>query len=236
MSANLIGGFHNRLEGSRKYLFGSAGVYGENNNSKIVGAYLARGAGTFEFPTPGKTTGADLPFAQTPSRSSTSPRTGSRTSTPPSTSRPTATLSSAAGRGPTRSRASSTPTARSSSDLLLHASHPPFSFRFRAPHIYNRSLTIEPYTWEDNSSARAKCFLVLWAIISLPVPPGWMSSSIRARVWWTEQTGDEAESTWEGQRYAPLSPHRPVCHLPFRTARLDLCSRLSTALRPPRVS
>ncbi|KAL8287164.1 hypothetical protein RQP46_003616 [Phenoliferia psychrophenolica] len=44
MSANLIGGFHNRLEGSRKYLFGSAGVYGENNNSKIVGAYIARGS------------------------------------------------------------------------------------------------------------------------------------------------------------------------------------------------
>ena len=49
MSANLIGGFHNRLEGSRKYLFGSAGVYGENNNSKIVGAYIARGSGSFAF-------------------------------------------------------------------------------------------------------------------------------------------------------------------------------------------
>lgn len=30
MSSNLIGGFHNRLEGSRKYLFGSSGVYGKN--------------------------------------------------------------------------------------------------------------------------------------------------------------------------------------------------------------
>ena len=30
MSANLIGGFHNRLEGSRKFLFGSAAVYGKN--------------------------------------------------------------------------------------------------------------------------------------------------------------------------------------------------------------
>lgn len=45
MSANLIGGFHSRLEGSRKYLFGSAAVYGESNNSKIAGAYLIRGAG-----------------------------------------------------------------------------------------------------------------------------------------------------------------------------------------------
>lgn len=45
MSSNLITGFHNRLEGSRKYLFGSSGVYGENNNSKIQGAYMLRGAG-----------------------------------------------------------------------------------------------------------------------------------------------------------------------------------------------
>jgi len=43
MSANLIGGFHNRLEGSRKYLFGSGGVYGTNNNSKIQGVYMIRG-------------------------------------------------------------------------------------------------------------------------------------------------------------------------------------------------
>ncbi|EGG06047.1 uncharacterized protein MELLADRAFT_74919 [Melampsora larici-populina 98AG31] len=43
MSSNLIGGFHNRLEGSRKYLFGSAGVYGKNNASKIQGAYMIRG-------------------------------------------------------------------------------------------------------------------------------------------------------------------------------------------------
>ncbi|GAA95135.1 hypothetical protein E5Q_01790 [Mixia osmundae IAM 14324] len=44
MSANLIGGFHNRLEGSRKYLFGNASVYGENNKSAIQGVYLIRGA------------------------------------------------------------------------------------------------------------------------------------------------------------------------------------------------
>ncbi|KAH8919654.1 eEF1-gamma domain-containing protein [Atractiella rhizophila] len=43
MSANLIGGLHTRLEASRKYLFGSAGVYGENNNSKIRGIYMLRG-------------------------------------------------------------------------------------------------------------------------------------------------------------------------------------------------
>ncbi|KAG0149904.1 hypothetical protein CROQUDRAFT_279056 [Cronartium quercuum f. sp. fusiforme G11] len=44
MSANLIGGFHNRLEASRKYLFGSAGVYGKANASKIQGAYMIRGS------------------------------------------------------------------------------------------------------------------------------------------------------------------------------------------------
>lgn len=44
MSCNLIGGFHQRLEASRKYLFGSAGVYGEPNNSKIQGAYMIRGS------------------------------------------------------------------------------------------------------------------------------------------------------------------------------------------------
>lgn len=52
MSANLIGGFHNRLEGSRKYLFGSAAVYGENNNSKIAGAYLIRGSGASLYAPP----------------------------------------------------------------------------------------------------------------------------------------------------------------------------------------
>lgn len=49
MSSNLIGGFHNRLEGSRKYLFGSACVYGTMNNSKIQGAYMCRGQGMFSF-------------------------------------------------------------------------------------------------------------------------------------------------------------------------------------------
>ena len=43
MSSNLISGFNNRLEGSRKYLFGSASVYGENNNSVIEGAFVIRG-------------------------------------------------------------------------------------------------------------------------------------------------------------------------------------------------
>jgi len=43
MSSNLIGGFHTRLEASRKYLFGSACVYGTNNNSRIQGIYLCRG-------------------------------------------------------------------------------------------------------------------------------------------------------------------------------------------------
>lgn len=44
MSSNLIGGFHNRLEGSRKYLFGVANVYGTANNSVIEGAYIIRGS------------------------------------------------------------------------------------------------------------------------------------------------------------------------------------------------
>ncbi|CAI4210351.1 unnamed protein product [Parascedosporium putredinis] len=43
MSNNLIGGFNARLEGSRKYLFGSASVYGVNNDSIIQGAFLIRG-------------------------------------------------------------------------------------------------------------------------------------------------------------------------------------------------
>ncbi|KAG6915481.1 hypothetical protein DXG01_011312 [Tephrocybe rancida] len=43
MSANQITGFYNRLEASRKYLFASAGVLGESNNSVISGALILRG-------------------------------------------------------------------------------------------------------------------------------------------------------------------------------------------------
>ncbi|KAG8857818.1 hypothetical protein FRB96_005537 [Tulasnella sp. 330] len=43
MSSNLITGFFNRLEGSRKYLFGSVGVLGENNNSLVSGVFICRG-------------------------------------------------------------------------------------------------------------------------------------------------------------------------------------------------
>ena len=43
MSSNLIGGFFNRLEASRKYLFGSVGVLGESNNSVISGIFILRG-------------------------------------------------------------------------------------------------------------------------------------------------------------------------------------------------
>lgn len=43
MSANQITGFFNRLEASRKYLFGSAGVLGETNNSIITGVLILRG-------------------------------------------------------------------------------------------------------------------------------------------------------------------------------------------------
>ncbi|KAI1310073.1 hypothetical protein F5Y03DRAFT_346785 [Xylaria venustula] len=43
MSNNLIGGFNNRLEASRKHLFGAASVYGENHDSVISGAFVIRG-------------------------------------------------------------------------------------------------------------------------------------------------------------------------------------------------
>ncbi|TFY65299.1 hypothetical protein EVG20_g5645 [Dentipellis fragilis] len=43
MSSNQIGGFFNRLEASRKYLFGSMGVLGKTNDSIISGALIVRG-------------------------------------------------------------------------------------------------------------------------------------------------------------------------------------------------
>ncbi|KAH8822642.1 hypothetical protein DL96DRAFT_1618576 [Flagelloscypha sp. PMI_526] len=43
MSSNQITGFFNRLEASRKYLFGSVGVLGTANNSVISGVFIARG-------------------------------------------------------------------------------------------------------------------------------------------------------------------------------------------------
>lgn len=43
MSSNQIGGFFNRLEGSRKYLFGSMGVLGTNNDSVLSGVLILRG-------------------------------------------------------------------------------------------------------------------------------------------------------------------------------------------------
>lgn len=43
MSSNQIGGFFNRLEASRKYLFGSVGVLGEANASIISGVLILRG-------------------------------------------------------------------------------------------------------------------------------------------------------------------------------------------------
>jgi hypothetical protein len=43
MSANLVGGFFTRLEGSRKFIFGSASVYGTANDSIIQGAFFIRG-------------------------------------------------------------------------------------------------------------------------------------------------------------------------------------------------
>ncbi|KZP33184.1 eEF1-gamma domain-containing protein [Athelia psychrophila] len=43
MSSNQIGGFFNRLEASRKYLFGSVGVLGSANDSLISGTLILRG-------------------------------------------------------------------------------------------------------------------------------------------------------------------------------------------------
>ena len=43
MSSNQIGGFFNRLEASRKYLFGSMGVLGQTNDSLITGVLILRG-------------------------------------------------------------------------------------------------------------------------------------------------------------------------------------------------
>jgi elongation factor 1-gamma len=43
MSSNQIGGFFNRLEASRKYLFGSVGVLGTANDSIITGVLILRG-------------------------------------------------------------------------------------------------------------------------------------------------------------------------------------------------
>ncbi|KAF9884347.1 hypothetical protein FE257_001860 [Aspergillus nanangensis] len=43
MANNLIGGFHARLEGSRKYIFGAQSVYGTNYNCAIRGVFLVRG-------------------------------------------------------------------------------------------------------------------------------------------------------------------------------------------------
>lgn len=43
MTSNLIGGFFARLEGSRKYIFGCASVYGTANDSIIKGAFVIRG-------------------------------------------------------------------------------------------------------------------------------------------------------------------------------------------------
>jgi elongation factor 1-gamma len=43
MSSNQIGGFFNRLEASRKYLFGSVGVLGVTGDSVISGVLIARG-------------------------------------------------------------------------------------------------------------------------------------------------------------------------------------------------
>jgi elongation factor 1-gamma len=44
MSSNQIGGFFNRLEGSRKYLFDPLSVPGTTNNSALSGIIITREA------------------------------------------------------------------------------------------------------------------------------------------------------------------------------------------------
>lgn len=43
MSANQLSGFFTRLEASRKYVMGTGGVYGTNNDSVIAGTVICRG-------------------------------------------------------------------------------------------------------------------------------------------------------------------------------------------------
>lgn len=121
MSANLIGGFHSRLEGSRKYLFGSAAVYGEENKSVIAGCYLIRGSSTCLTPFfLGSNPEADVSFSfQTLTTSSTLLPMLNPTLTLPSTSRPTVNSSRTAGHGKEPTTATPSRTPRSSNDLGL---------------------------------------------------------------------------------------------------------------------
>ncbi|EGF79252.1 hypothetical protein BATDEDRAFT_37118 [Batrachochytrium dendrobatidis JAM81] len=45
MSSNLVGGFFQRLESSRKYAFGSLVILGEDGNNQITGYFVFRGQG-----------------------------------------------------------------------------------------------------------------------------------------------------------------------------------------------
>lgn len=44
MSSNLVGGFFNRLEASRKFMFGYLCVLGTKGNSAITGVFIIRGS------------------------------------------------------------------------------------------------------------------------------------------------------------------------------------------------
>ncbi|KAN0065398.1 hypothetical protein ACQY0O_001234 [Thecaphora frezii] len=48
MSSNLVTGLHTRLEQNRKYIMGTMGVFGENNNSALSGVYVVRGKNPVE--------------------------------------------------------------------------------------------------------------------------------------------------------------------------------------------
>jgi elongation factor 1-gamma len=47
MASNQIAGLFNRLEASRKYGFGSVGVLGAPNDSRISGVFIVRGQDVF---------------------------------------------------------------------------------------------------------------------------------------------------------------------------------------------
>ena len=51
MSSNQIAGLFNRLEASRKYGFGSVGVLGVANDSRIAGVFIVRGEDIMPFVT-----------------------------------------------------------------------------------------------------------------------------------------------------------------------------------------
>ncbi|GKT85079.1 LOW QUALITY PROTEIN: elongation factor 1-gamma [Colletotrichum tofieldiae] len=112
MSNNLIGGFNNRLEASRKFIFGCAAVYGQNNDSVIEGAFVIRG----QDYKPAFDVAPDYESYEFEKLDPPSPRTASSSLTP------------GAGRSlpPTTARSTPLPMARSSNKRIALGSDPTF--------------------------------------------------------------------------------------------------------------